>query len=564
MPRNRLVNLLGAGEVAHHAAVDFHVRVGSEVLQLDLDEGVARIAGLQDGFARRFLVADLQIPQVLERLLCRLAHLVERLVRLHVEKSDLVFADDLVVAGAGYLDIRAGGKHSQPEQHGTGREQVTEGYEAGGLVHPLADRGFGRRFHQAQSVRLEPACKKTSQRAENRNPARVRTLVLALVWSGVWLCGAARGAGLPGPLPPVSGTVSGSFRLGAQSPVLAWRVATQPAGNGELSLVVSADSPGGRVRAHALVSAATGDGTWQLDEGRVELAPWSAALVEKFPALAGWQAGGTLTAEGRGTLQHGGIDGTVTLALAGGSLHNEAKKISCDGISLHLVFGGLRPLRADPGQEFAVATLTAPGTELHNLKISFALAPGGEVRVASAEAEGFGGKISTEPFVFNPAQSQLAFTVHASNIDLAEVRASLDPERQRIREATGRVSGQIALHLDRDGLRLGRGWFALSGGESARFLFQPTPGLFTSYLPANIRDVYSGFAPIELGKLPMVVKKFQVELYPDGESAGHTARLQLEGNSTDPRLPAPIVLDVNIDGPLQEAVQRYLSLGNKP
>lgn len=388
----------------------------------------------------------------------------------------------------------------------------------------------------------------------------MRNFIPGLALSSVLLCGAARGAGLSWPWPMMRGTMSGTTRFGAPGPALAWRVVAQPAGESELAVEISADGSGGHLEAHARIATATGDGEWQVDACRLDLAPWLALLAAKFPVLSGWQGSGVLAVSGHGMLRGGAIDGTATLALADGGLRNEAKKISCVGMGLQLVLTGLQPLRAEPGQELTLRTVTAAGVELHDLKISFALAPGGEVRVAEAGAAGFGGKLSTEPFAFTPAQMAAAFVVHATDLDLVQIRIFADPQQIHLHEALGRISGQLTLHLDRNGLRVGRGLLAMREGESARLLFQPTPGLFTSYLPVNIRGVYTGFEPIELGKLPMLVKKLQVDFYPDGEIAERTIHVQLEGDSTDMKLPAPIVLDVNVDGPLQQAVQRYLSM----
>jgi len=408
--------------------------------------------------------------------------------------------------------------------------------------------------------RADPACKKTSQRPKNQNPAGVRNFILVLACSSLGLCGAAPGTGLPWPLPVVNGTLSGNFRLSPQSPALAWRAEVRPAGEGALAVAVSVDSSGGRIRAHATISGATGDGEWQLDEGRVDFAPWFAAVTEKWPLLAGWQASGTLALTGHGTLRSGVFDGTVALALENGGMRNDAKKISCEGISLRLALAGLQPLRTGPGQEFGVTRITGAGAELHDLKISFALAPGNEVRVASAETAGFGGKISIDPFVFNPAQPRLTLAGHAVDVDLAQIFASIDPEQLHIEEAVGRVSGRITLHIDANDVRLGQGGLVMRQGETARLVFAPTPGLFTPYIPQQVRKYYPGFESIELRRLPLVMKTFRIRFYPDGEQAERSVLIQFEGNSADPHLPAPISEEININGPLRESIQAFQTM----
>ncbi|MDE3083907.1 MAG: YdbH domain-containing protein, partial [Verrucomicrobiota bacterium] len=201
--------------------------------------------------------------------------------------------------------------------------------------------------------------------------------------------------------------------------------------------------------------------------------------------------------------------------------------------------------------------------ELHDTKISFELLPDGRVRVVAAGANGFGGKFSVQPFSFAPASGAIDFTVQATNLELGQIRIVLDAQQQRIREAVGRVSGKVALHFDKEGLRIGQGALTMRKGELARILFQPTPGLFTSYVPATIRPYYRGFEPIELGKLSLVMSAFQIKFYPDGEQADRSMLIQLQGNSSDARFPAPIDEDINVNGPLQQAIHSFLSLGRK-
>ncbi|HZP61530.1 MAG TPA: YdbH domain-containing protein, partial [Opitutaceae bacterium] len=325
------------------------------------------------------------------------------------------------------------------------------------------------------------------------------------------------------------------------------------------ALTISLEGAGSRIRAHGQL-AATGDGDWQIDEGSVDLAPWFTAVTDKFPLLAGWQASGTLSLAGHGTLRNGSVDGAIVLTLENGAMRNDAKKIAFENISLHLALAGLQPRRTEPGQEFTVGRITGAGAELHDLKISFALSPGDEIRVAAAEVTGFGGKFLAEPFAFNPAQPQLTLIGRAVDLDLAQICACLDPEQLRIEEAIGRVSGRLTLHIDANDVRLGQGGLVMRRGETARLVFSPTPGLFTSYVPPQVRKYYPGFESIELKRLPLVMKAFRIRFYPDGEQGERSVLVQLEGDSPNPRLPAPISEEININGPLREGIQAYLEM----
>jgi hypothetical protein len=362
----------------------------------------------------------------------------------------------------------------------------------------------------------------------------------------------ARGA-IP-PLPLMNGTLSGVLHLDASAPALAWRMALRPANAGALDLEFSVEGQDAHLDVQAHLDPATGEGTWQIVKCRLDLASWSAALTENVPSLANWQFRGTLAIEGRGTIEQGIFDGTATLELADGGMENTKKKSSCDGLALRITLAGLQPLCTEPDQVLAVRTADFGGVELHDTKISFGLTPDGQVHVGSLESSGLGGKFSALPFAFALKQPSITWVARARRIDLAQLRDVVDPEHLKINQAQGHVSGKLTVHLDHGNLTVGQSSLVLPKGELAQVILQPSPGLFSRILYTNkkIRVAYPGFAQIELGKMPLVMKTFRIRFYPDGEQGNRTVLIQLEGGSTDPRFAAPLSLDLYINGPVQE------------
>ena len=375
---------------------------------------------------------------------------------------------------------------------------------------------------------------------------------MCLALLGAWPLAGAHAA-LP-PLPLMNGTLSGVFHLDASAPALAWHMTVRPTNAGALALEVSVEGQDAHLKVQGRLNPATGEGTWQIAECRLDLASWSAALTENIPSLSGWQFHGTLAIQGHGTIEHGALDGTATLELADGGMDNARKKSSCDGLALRITLAGLQPLCTEPAQVLSVRTAEFGGVEMHDTKIVFAVAPGGEVRVDSFESLGLGGKFSADPFDFALKQPLITWTAHAKGIDLAQLRNVVDPGQLKIKQAAGHVSGKLTVHLDHGNLTVGQSALVLTKGEMAQVILQPSPGLFTRVLYANkrVRTAYPGFAQIELGQMPLVMKTCRIRFYPDGEQGRRTILIQLEGGSTDPRFAAPLVLDLNINGPVQQ------------
>jgi hypothetical protein len=386
----------------------------------------------------------------------------------------------------------------------------------------------------------------------------VRSFVICLTLLGALPLAAARGANLAWPLPMMNGTLSGVFHPDSSSPALAWRLTGHTTGAGLLTLEISVDGTGVGLHGQACVDPVTGDGTWQVTECHFDLATWSATLTGDIRILAGASMTGTLTAEGRGTISHNVVDGTATLALAGGGMTDDPKKVSCSGIAAHIVLAGFHPLRTKPGQAITVQSLSAAGSNLHDVIIPFALAPG-EVRMGAVGGAGFGGQFSTEPFVFAFTQPSIKFVVHAQNFELAQIRTVVDPRQQRVQDAHGKLSGKFTAYYDQDGFRIGPGALVMRKGESARILFQPTPGLFSSYIPKFV-FLHTGFPRIEAGRLALVIKTLRIKFYPDGEKSNRSALIQIEAESADPRNPTPISFDININGPIQDLIQSGMDI----
>jgi hypothetical protein len=363
----------------------------------------------------------------------------------------------------------------------------------------------------------------------------------------------ARGANLPWPLPMMNGALSGVVHPFASGPALAWRAAVRTTDAGALALEISVDGNGVGLHGKACVDPVTGDGTWQVTECHFDLATWSATLTGDIRILAGVSMTGMLTAEGHGTIKHDVIDGTATLALAGGGMNDDPKKVSCSGIATRIVLTGFHPFRTEPGQEITMESISASGAQLRKVKIPFTLAPG-EVQMGEVDGDGFGGKFATEPFVFAFAQPSLKFVVHAKDFELGQIRKVADPGGKVTQQALGKLSGKFTAYYDQSGFRVGPGALVMRKGEVAQILFQPTHKLFSLYIPPVVFNE-TGLPKIEAGKVALVIKTFRIKLYPGGERSNRIALIQLDVDSSDPRYQAAISFNINIyNGSIQDLI----------
>jgi hypothetical protein len=144
------------------------------------------------------------------------------------------------------------------------------------------------------------------------------------------------------------------------------------------------------------------------------------------------------------------------------------------------------------------------------------------------------------------------------DVDLGELLRFADADHTYVQSAEGRVEGTVGLRLRGGAVSAGESALSLPAGSLAVIFFRPSPGLLTNYVPAAVRQAYPGIEAIELGVTPLEAKVLRVTFHPDGDESGRGARLRIEGRPRDPKLIAPLELDVNFTGPLESVVRKAL------
>ncbi|MFI5336787.1 MAG: YdbH domain-containing protein, partial [Opitutales bacterium] len=291
---------------------------------------------------------------------------------------------------------------------------------------------------------------------------------------------------------------------------------------------------------------------YRITAATLELKAWQ-DYVQRAVLLPGgfWELEGRLnaTAEGHYAGKRRGATGRVQLTDA--RLINPARGVTIDGLTAGLEFTDFLHLRSSPGN-VRVRELRSGDLVLTDLELTVAFEGFERMAVSRATLSAFGGRLAAEPFRVFPAQQELAVVLVAEGLDMARLLTATHDVPAR---ATGRVDGRLPLRLDSAGLRLGTGWLELQRGTHAEVQFN-APGLLTSGLSPGAAG-YVMLRKVETGLLRLRVDEMRLDLRPPGGPPGRMAVLHLAGEPAGPALPAPVVFEVNIDGP----VEQHLNLG---
>ena len=192
------------------------------------------------------------------------------------------------------------------------------------------------------------------------------------------------------------------------------------------------------------------------------------------------------------------------------------------------------------------------GVALRAGKVVFAFHAPGTLDVTEAGVAVFDGVLKASPFRVVLAELAVALTVKFDGLRLDELVLFVP---QALAEAHGRAEGQIAFAWTAaGGLSFGDGWLRLAEGTPASVRLAPVPGLITGQLPPE-NPARSALSRVELGRTPISLRLLHAEFHPAGDGAGRTATLKLEGEPVDPQLIAPLRIDVNVAGPLDQLVR---------
>lgn len=370
--------------------------------------------------------------------------------------------------------------------------------------------------------------------------------------------------------PSISGEVAGDMTPLALpcAPKLHWEVKfLRLAGDVQQADLKISGSGTNAVLAAQLNGSAPG--RWRLVEGRIDLATWMPAAAIRLPMLDGIEISGTMMLSGEGDFVGTNVRGHVLATLLADHAAMPSKNIDAEGIALGIELDSLMPAVTAAGQVLTIQTVRAAGITLHDVRVVFALAPGGEVHVEEASLAVLGGRVSLAPFATAVLKPEIATTVIVEMLSLAEL-APFFPKS--ISAAQGRLHGQVAVTWsEAAGFAPGHGTLALDRNEIASVRLAPAPGFLSSRVPAHLKFLPPWAGPlqrwfsadnptftvlhsIEMGDTPLVVQFLTVQLGPSDGVEGRTASLRMISHPPNSDVVKKVGFDINIAGPLTDVM----------
>lgn len=341
------------------------------------------------------------------------------------------------------------------------------------------------------------------------------------------------------------------------------KIAARPTAAGVWEGNTQVNGPGLGLKGEGSYDPGSGELAFKLPEIAFDLEPWDGFVRRLAPVPAGdWEAAGKFSGSAEGRWSDGKLTATGRVHLQEGRLASTVQAITAEGIEAALEFTDLAARTSKPGtlriREVRTGKLT-----LTDVAAGFSLEGADRVVIAEASLQALGGRLSAEPFAFAPSRAELDAVLLADGISIEEVMALTQDLPAK---ATGRVNGRVPVRIGAGGLKLGTGWLALTPGVSAEIEFN-AKGLLTGGAAPNTAS-YAVLQRIESGLLKLRIGELRLDIRPTDAPEGRSARLHLKGAPVDPEVKAPVILDLNVNGPLEKLINMgmdsRLSIGTKP
>ncbi len=323
----------------------------------------------------------------------------------------------------------------------------------------------------------------------------------------------------------------------------------QPSSGGKWSAQVAANGPGLGVKGGGTFDPAKHELAFQVPEMSLDLKLWQ-GFVQRLVLLPGgaWDIEGKLTGSAAGRLVGKELAAGGKVQLREGRVRYAQKDITAEGIEADLEFIDLDKFVTKPGT-VRVRELRTGQLALQDLRGEFAFASANQITVSHASLKALGGTVAAEPFTYFLNQRELSAVLLVDGISVEEVLALTQDLPAK---AVGRVNGRLPVRIDGSGLRLGTGWLALKPGVYAELQLN-AGGLLTNGVAPGSAS-YSVLKKIESGLLKLKLGELRLDIRPPNVPAGRSAQLHLAGEPVDPEVKAPVVLDLNVNGPIEKLI----------
>lgn len=479
----------------------------------------------------------------LSRVVVALAVLAVLLVLLRRPLAGAALSASLKMAGAG--DVRLDVVRASPwlvEVHDLGFRMKTQRFDAKRVT-------LDRRHWWSPSfasIRVEGAKVPVTVDGSDTNP-----------WQWATYSGSGGGSSATVAIPADEVSIDGVLVVhaaGDQEQDVRVQFAAKPAGRDRWSGSVKATAPGFAARVEGEFNYASGAGKFRVADAELDLARWQDFIGQMVVLPGGkWSLAGKLRGSATGAVANGRLTLAGDVELSAGRFEFPARSVVADGVSAKFHFRDLDKFVSDPG-EVRVASFTAGEIKTTNLDFQLAFDTVEKIAVTRAALEGFGGRVSAEPFRFFPRQNELEAVLLVDGLVVEQLLALAKDVPAK---ATGRVDGRVPLRIDSAGIRFGTGWLELKRGVYAEVQFN-ADGLLTQGVAPNSAQ-YTVLKKIEAGLLRLKLAELRLDIRPPKAPPGRSAIVHLAGAPVDPEVKAPVTLDLNVNGPFEQLLNLGLN-----
>lgn len=312
---------------------------------------------------------------------------------------------------------------------------------------------------------------------------------------------------------------------------------------------VQADGPGFALQGEANYDVLRDELVFKVPAVAIEVKSWQ-DFVRRLVVIPGgaWELEGRFTGSAEGRLAGKKLTTTGSVRLREGRARNASLAVTAEGIEADLEFTDLAAVTTKPGT-LRMRELKTGELVLRDLDYEFALDGPAKIAITRTAFKALGGTVTAEPFVYFPNLREVEAVVLVDGIDVEQVMALT---RDLPARATGRVNGRFPLRIDDSGLRLGTGWLQLKPGVYAEIQFNAN-GLLTGGTSPN-SPTHAVLKKVESGLLKLKVSELRLDIRPPNAPPGRSAQLHLAGEPVDPDVKAPVILDLNVNGPLEKLI----------
>lgn len=380
--------------------------------------------------------------------------------------------------------------------------------------------------------------------------ARIIGSVIRALTLAACVCLAVSSAAAELRWPLFAGQMSGELSpLGENGPRLGWEIEARvpEAGRRTFSWRVTGDAL--QARGSVDVNVGTGSVEWEMEEAVVPVSAWMGVAAERFPeAFSGLEAAGLIHLSGEGALVDGRPQGTVRFRWEGGKVLHPVSDWGLDGI----VAEGAFDLEGVGDLAVSIESLRYGAVRMQEGRLGVELGAGRVAGITRLHMQGLGGEIMLAPFTVALARPEASVDIRMTDIAIDQLVALLP---RSLSDARGRLDGELAASWSAaEGLRIGAGWFGLAEGDTASVRLAPLPGLITGQL-ADDSPAFAPLQRVELGDTALNASILRAVFTPAGDVNGRSATVRLQAEPDDPQLKAPLIIDINVAGPLDQLLK---------